>query len=103
MSSEQASKVRLTLMVPSSPFAARREYTVRMLASGGMRHDMSEYECGFCDQDRFRSADVYIENSHCIFLASRDPELRAEPVCLRTCFQAPESSFREPTAPAYLT
>ena len=39
---------------------------------------MSAYECGFCDQDRFRAADVYIENGHCIFFASRDPELRAE-------------------------
>jgi hypothetical protein len=43
-----------------------------------MRHDMSEYECGFCDQDRFRGADVYIENGDCIFFASRDPKIRAE-------------------------
>jgi diadenosine tetraphosphate (Ap4A) HIT family hydrolase len=35
--------------------------------------DMSDNECGFCDQDRFRVAEVYIENDHCI-----DPELRAE-------------------------
>ena len=41
---------------------------------------MSEYECGFCDQDRFRAADVYIENGPCIFFASRDPELRAEAI-----------------------
>jgi hypothetical protein len=39
---------------------------------------MSDNECGFCDQDRFRMAEVYIENGECIFFASRDPKIRAE-------------------------
>ena len=39
---------------------------------------MSDRDCRFCDQDRFRSADIYIENDLCIFFASFDPALRAE-------------------------
>jgi diadenosine tetraphosphate (Ap4A) HIT family hydrolase len=39
---------------------------------------MSDSYCGFCDQERFRSADIYIENDLCIFFAPFDPKLRAE-------------------------
>jgi diadenosine tetraphosphate (Ap4A) HIT family hydrolase len=43
---------------------------------------MTEDGCHFCDQqERFRRADVYIENDFCIFFAAmRDHELRAEAV-----------------------
>ncbi|WP_460528449.1 HIT family protein [Flindersiella endophytica] len=39
---------------------------------------MGDSECGFCRLDRFRAADVYLENEHCVFFASSDPSVQAE-------------------------
>lgn len=38
---------------------------------------MSDDYCVFCDREKIRAADVYIENDFCIFFASHDPEVRA--------------------------
>jgi histidine triad (HIT) family protein len=39
---------------------------------------MSDDECGFCRLDRFRDAEVYLENDHCVFFASSDPKVQEE-------------------------
>jgi hypothetical protein len=39
---------------------------------------MGETDCGFCDQDRFRGDEVFLENDHCLFFASRDPARQEE-------------------------
>lgn len=37
----------------------------------------SECANGFCDLSWMRSADVFLENTWCVFIASEDPEIRA--------------------------
>jgi diadenosine tetraphosphate (Ap4A) HIT family hydrolase len=34
---------------------------------------MTEIDCVFCDLDKLRGADVYIENAHCVYASTRDP------------------------------
>ena len=33
--------------------------------------------CVFCDQSWMREAEIFIETPHCIFVSSRDPDIRA--------------------------
>jgi histidine triad (HIT) family protein len=33
--------------------------------------------CVFCDQSWMRAAEIFIETSHCIFVSTRDPDIRA--------------------------
>jgi hypothetical protein len=32
--------------------------------------------CVFCDHDRLREADLYVENEFCIYASTRDPVIR---------------------------
>ncbi len=34
--------------------------------------------CVFCDQSWMRTAEIFIETPHCIFVSSRDPAIRAQ-------------------------
>src|SRR4051812_466046 len=34
---------------------------------------MAETDCVFCDLDRLRGAEVYFENSFCVYASTRDP------------------------------
>jgi hypothetical protein len=33
--------------------------------------------CVFCDQNWMRTAEIFIETPHCVFVATRDPDIRA--------------------------
>ncbi len=37
---------------------------------------MGEY-CVFCDHSWMRAAEIFIETPHCVFVSSRDPDIRA--------------------------
>jgi hypothetical protein len=35
--------------------------------------------CVFCDQSWMRAAEIFIETPHCIFVSTRDPDIRNVP------------------------
>lgn len=60
----------------ASPDGGRQR--VARTAAADETRQVSDNQCGFCEQERFRTDEVYIENEFCLFFASRDPVRQEE-------------------------
>src|SRR4051812_12526249 len=73
--------MRILCVSGSPPRTVKRRATMRKAGSAqpstaprvAENAAMTEIDCVFCNLDNLRSADVYIENAHCVYASTRDP------------------------------